>query len=365
LKNEEKKHRGVYEHPKASGIWWIHFYDGEGGRHREKVGKKSLAIKRYHVRKTEVYEGRFFPLRHGPTFAALKEHLFADYRTNRQNLEPIETAWKRLKPVFGTMRAESLTVEKLNRYIAAQAAAGYANGSINRDMACLKRMLHLATRAGKIRKLPVFPSRLREAAPRSGFVTDEQYLKLADQPMDNWLRALLAMAYKFGFRKQELLSMRVRQLDFTEQLVRLDAGTTKNDEGRVAPMTKEIRDLLERCVRKKSPDDFVFTRDGKPVIDFRGSWDVLTAAAGFPGLLVHDLRRSAVRNMIRRGIPEKVAMAISGHKTRAVFDRYNIVSDTDIREAAARLEDSPTATRTAISVPRGTRRVLAKRFAIK
>jgi integrase len=361
----EKKQRGVYEHPKGSEVWWIHFYDGDGRRHREKVGKKSLAIKRYQVRKTEVYEGRFFPLRHGPTFAALKEDLFEDYRTNRQNLEPIETAWKRLKPVFGNMRAESLTTDKLNRYIAAQTAAGYANASINRDMACLKRMLHLATRSAKIRKVPVFPARLREAAPRSGFVTDEQYRAIADRPMENWLRALLAMAYKFGFRKQELLSMRVGQVDFTEQLVRLHAGTTKNDEGRVVAMTKEIRDLLAECVRKKTAEDFVFTRDGKPVIDFRGSWEVLTASAGLPGLLVHDLRRSALRNMIRRGIPEKVAMAISGHKTRAVFDRYNIVSETDIREAAALLEDSPTATRTAIRVPRGTRRVAAKRRAIK
>ena len=361
----DTKHRGVYEHPKGSGVWWIHFHDGDGRRHREKVGKKSLAIKRYQVRKTEVYEGRFFPLRHGPTFAVLKEDLFDDYRTNRQNLEPIETAWKRLKPVFGTMRAESLTTEKLNQYIAGQLAYGYANASVNRDMACLKRMLRLATRSGKIRKLPVFPSRLREAAPRSGFVTDEQYRALAGVPIENWLRALLAMAYKFGFRKQELLSMRVDQVDFTEELVRLHAGTTKNDEGRVVPMTKDIRGLLKECTRNKSAEDFVFTRSGKPVIDFRGSWEVLTASAGLPGLLVHDLRRSAVRNMSRRGIPEKVAMAISGHKTRAVFDRYNIVSETDIREAAARLEDSPTATRTAIRVPRGTRRTSVKRLAIK
>jgi integrase len=360
---EEKKHRGVYEHPKESGVYWIHFYDAQGRRHREKCGRKSIAIARYQQRKTQIREGRFFPMRFGPSVAALKEELFQNYRINDQNLEPIETSWKRLEPVFGAARAESVSTEKLDRYIETQAAKGYANGSINRDMACLKRMFRLAARSTppKIRQLPVFPPRLREAAPRAGFVVDAQYRALMSQPMEYWLRAFVAMAYKFGFRKQELLSMRVSQVDIPGRVIRLNPGTTKNDEGRIAPMTREIRELLAECVRNKASEDFVFTRSNKPVIDFRGAWEGLTNAAGVSGLLVHDLRRSAVRNMVRRGIPEKVAMAISGHKTREVFDRYNIVSETDIQEAGRKLEDARTATRTATKVPRGTNAVSRKR----
>ena len=368
-KKEEAKYRGVFEKVKGSGVWWIRYF-ADGQKHREKVGKKSHAIKRYQIRKTEIYEGRFFPHHHGPTVNALKDGIFENYQLNNQNLEPVETSWKRLKPVFGNMRAESVTTDRMNRYISDLAAQGYANASINRDMAILKRMFRLAARTTppKIRKLPVFPHRLREAAPRSGFVVDSQYRALMAQPLEPWLQAFIATAYKFGFRKEELLGLRVGQVDLAGRVIRLNPGETKNDEGRIAPMTSEIHKLLKHCVKGKGPDDFVFTRAGKPVLYFAGTWDAVTAAAGLPGILVHDLRRSAVRNMVRRGVPEKVAMAISGHKTREVFDRYNIVSETDILDAGRKLEDKTRKRSDPIrdtAVSRGTNRVSVKRIRMK
>ena len=135
------------------------------------------------------------------------------------------------------------------------------------------------------------------------------------------------------------MNLRVKQVDLLHRGIRLNAGETKSGEGRVVKLTQDVFVLLQACVAGKDADDFVFTREnGKPIKGFRAVWKKLTTAAGAPGLLLHDLRRSAVRNMVRNGVTEKVAMTISGHKTRAVFDRYDIVDERDLDEAARKIE---------------------------
>jgi integrase len=122
----------------------------------------------------------------------------------------------------------------------------------------------------------------------------------------------------------------------------LNPGETKSGHGREAVMTAATAALIQLCCAGKAPNEFVFTRNGRRILDFRGVWEKVIVSAGLPALHVHDLRRSAIKRMIQHGIPQHVAMQISGHKTVAVFHRYAIVSHADLADAARKLERSGT-----------------------
>lgn len=275
---------------------------------------------------------------------------------------------------------KGVLTDTLEKFISSCKQRELGNASINRCLASLKRAFNLAYRSTprKVFSVPVFPH-LKESAPRKGFVEQTQYETLARQCPELWLRTALAVGYSCGFRKGELLNLRARQVDTfcidprnpngaPITCITLDPGSTKNDEPRNAYLFEpNVIQLLRACVKNKKPDDFVFTRDdGKPVLDFRGTWSQICCAASlghmlcatcgkeleygkkceteghaaeprYVGLLFHDLRRSAVRNFERSGVPRTVAMEISGHKTEAVYRRYNITSEADKIQAARQI----------------------------
>jgi integrase len=347
----------IYQQP-GSAVWWIKYYrNGKPYRESTHTTEKRKAGRFLSKRLAEVTTGDFCgPQAERTRVSELAEEMLRDYRVNdRKSLELTEQRWQKyLLPFFGQLRAVSVTTDLINRYIEQRKQSGAENGTINRDMAALKRAFYLGYRSSprKVYHVPVFP-RLKENAPRKGFVQDEQYRTLCENSNSLWLRSMLALAYTFGFRRGELLNMRVGQVDLLNRIIILDPGTTKNGEGRMVKMTEEVYQLLRECSRGKEADDYLFTRtNGKPVLDFRGAWYALCEKSGlgkllksddgkesWSGLIFHDLRRSSIRNMVRRGVPERVAMMISGHKTRAVFDRYNIVSESDLIEATRLIEN--------------------------
>ena len=132
--------------------------------------------------------------------------------------------------------------------------------------------------------------------------------------------------------------MRVKQVDLQNRTIHMFAGEAKNDQGRVVKTTDEVYDYLKVCVEGKGTEGAVFTwEDGSPVKDFRGSWDKMTKAAGV-SILLHDFRRSAVRNLDRSGVSRDVAKKITGHKTDSTYSRYNITAEADWADAATKLE---------------------------
>jgi len=246
---------------------------------------------------------------------------------------------------LGEVPASKLTTDDIRGLIRQKQAEGLTNASINRIMALLRGALRAAAKAEppKVLKVPHIP-KLPEAAPRSGFFEEHEYRALL-RALPDHLKPVLAFGYWTGCRKGEILGLRWDQVDLQQGVVRLRAGETKSGEGRVIPLVPELLELLRLHRQTAGDSEYVFCSNGGAIRDFRAAWEEGCKAAGLwdektnrPTRLFHDLRRTAVRNLVRAGVPERVAQEISGHKTRAVFERYNIVSETDLLTAARRLQ---------------------------
>jgi integrase len=256
----------------------------------------------------------------------------------------VEGRWEgHLRPFFGEIATDELTTDHVNEYIRRRQEKA-ENATINRETSVLKRMLRLGARAvpPMVRSaIPHIP-KLKENAPRKGFMQQAEYDLVRPHAHGLWLRGLLATAYSYGDRRGELLGLRVRQVDAKENFINLEEET-KNGEPRTLAMTSEVRALMLALIEGKEPDDHVFTRTDskgrlKPVKDFRKAWRRMFEDAGVPRRHFHDMRRSAIRNMIRRGVDRDTARQLSGHKTDAVFSRYNIQDFRDAEDAALKIE---------------------------
>ena len=237
-----------------------------------------------------------------------------------------------------------ITTDHIQAYIEGRQEKGAANASINRELSALKGMLNMGARQTppKVDRVPYIPM-LKENNTRKGFFEHGDFIALRDE-LPDYLKGFVTFAYRTGWRLSEIENLTWGQVDREQGIVRLEVGETKNDQGRTVYLDEELQEVIKGQweSRKKSGKliPYVFpNRDGNDKIrSFNKAWATACKDAGTAERLFHDLRRTAVRNMVRAGIPERVAMMVSGHKTRAVFERYNIVSDTDLREATQRQE---------------------------
>ena len=364
---------GIYR-PKGCKNWTI-YYSVKRKRFREATGSVDYAVAQQMLKRrlgSEANSEAVDPKIEKIKVTDLWEPFVRDRKIKGRKLQFNQWRWtKHVEPFFGQYRAADIGTDQLNEYIEHRQNEKASNATINREIAVLRGMLRLGntSKPQKVKSLPEFPHLNEKDNVRTGFLDSQKYQTLADNcnKIGLWMRAIFEIAYKWGWRKGEL-RMQVRQVDFNANEVRLDARMTKNKEGRVVKMTPTIRALLVECARGKKPTDALFTREnGTAVTDFRGAWHRLCIESGvghmecadcneivteseckcgrkkrrlrYRGLKVHDLRRTAVRNLVRAGVTEKVAMTITGHKSRSVFDRYNITDDRDISNAMLKLEE--------------------------
>ena len=334
---------------KRGDTLWIQYFRN-GKRYRESTGseRETDAKRLLRLREGDIERGIPVTPRVGRlTFDEAAADLRNDYRANaRKTLDDTEARIRlHLAPVFGGRRMASITTAEINAYTAARLDEHASPASINRELSIFRRMFRLAVQAGKLYARPHIPM-LAESNVRTGFFDREQFDALR-RHLPEAAQPVVTFAYVTGWRiKSEVLPLQWRQVDLEAGTVRLDPGTTKSGEGRVIHFTAELRTLLEsqRAItdayqrEREKICPWVFHGHGQPIRNFRASWQTACRLAGCPGRIPHDLRRTAVRNFVRAGVSEHVAMKLSGHKTASVFRRYDIVSDADLIDAAAKLD---------------------------
>ncbi len=332
---------------RRGNIWWVKYYrNGRPIRESTGTDKETEAKRFLKLREGDVAQGRLvIPRVERIRFEELAEDYLNDYRANgRRSLGRAQQNVDHLARFFGGCRAANITTADIRAYTTRRQEAGAANATINRELTALRRMFNLALQAEKFRHAPHVPH-LQENNVRQGFFEEAAFHSVL-RHLPHEVKPVATFAYITGWRiLSEILPITWAQVDFKGGVVRLEPGTTKNREGRTFPMFPEFRALLE--AQRAYTDAIqrergciipcVFHRDGKQIKSFRRSWQKACVLAGQPGRLPHDFRRTAVRNMVRKGIPERVAMQLTGHKTRAVFERYNIVSEGDLQEAGRKL----------------------------
>jgi integrase len=332
---------------KRTATWWIQYHrNGSKVRESSKSERKQDAARLLRDRLAALAAGRpTGPVVERTTYDDMAKILEDSFVVNgRRSLKRLKGALVHLAGEFRGVPARAIDEGRIGAYTRKRLDEGAANGTINRELTALKRMYNLAIRAQRVARRPHIEM-LAEATPRSGFVERQQYEAILAK-LPTAVQPVVATAYLTGWRlASEILTRQWRHVDLNAGFLRLEPGETKNGQGRMFPLIPELRAVLE-AQRKHTTDveqatgqvvPWVFHRNGKPLASLRKGWDRACTEAGFPALIPHDLRRSAVRNLERAGVPRSTAMAMVGHKTESIYRRYAIVDETMLREGAEKL----------------------------
>lgn len=265
--------------------------------------------------------------------AYLEDYLLQRYRT----LTTARARVEHLRSNFGGWPLDGITPDSVRSYQMRRRQEGAETATINRETSALSRMFQLAMRRGLIERMPMFPNRLQENPPRDGFFEHAEYLKVRSNLPPSF-QDVLDFAYYSGWRRNEILGLTWDEVDLAGRVIRLTPRRSKTHSGRVLPISAPLEGVLKRRQERRQKDSpLVFHRDGVTVRAWRTALRDACREAGVPHRLLHDCRRTAARNLVRAGVPERVAMLLTGHKTRSVFDRYNIVNEKELLTAGERL----------------------------
>ena len=330
--------------------WWIAFYapDTKIGKRvemRESAGdteqeaQKQLEARRRELANDEDGIAAFA----GPEIekvrvAKILDDYIAAQRIKRaRSLPQMKSRVKRLKGFF-RMRALALRSDRIRQYIEMRQKDDAKEATINKEVGVLSAAFNLAKKEGRILKVPAFPDKLPENNARQGFFELSDYLAIRSHINDVDVEEYMDFFFATAMRNDEIKSLTWDAYDRETETIRLHASHAKTGHGRVLAVEGSLQDIISRrLTARRLGCVFIFHRGGKRMGEFRKTWKTACKKAGIvagrEGRTPYDLRRTGIRNMVRAGVNETVARAISGHRTRDVFDRYNITNEDDIREA--------------------------------
>ena len=328
--------------------WWID-YGFRGERTRESSGsvRKKDAVDLLRKRMSEMGKGKLIGRsEERVTFEDLQRGIEVDYRVKKnRSMKRVRTSLLHLGGFFGGSRALDITPDRIRLYIELRQEEGAADASIQKELAALKRAFTIAVNDGRLTSRPYMPS-VEVSNTREGFVHAGDLERLITE-LPEVLRPVVRFAALTGWRKGEVLPLQWSRVDFEAGVVRLAPDETKNGKGREFPfralpplerLLEERRERTRALERERGEImPHVFHRDGKPIRSMRRAWDAACERAGLGGLLFHDLRRTAVRNLERAGVSRSVAMSFTGHETESVYKRYAITDRASQEEGAAKL----------------------------
>ena len=333
---------------KTGARWWVRYsHAGKQIRETTKIligpdeeASRAKAQKFLQRRLVEIQSGDFTPHQNRLTIEDVLDTFIAKQKMEgRKALDSTEAVLRHVRGFFKGYRAHAVTAPKLRDYVVHRQEQGAAPASIDRELAHLRTAMRLAVDDKRLASMPKFPA-LKYDNHRTGFIEPSAFQALrAELPED--LRDVATFLFWSGWRSNEAKTLEWRDVNIGQGEIRLRSENSKTRESRTLPLFGEIKEVIERLHASRRLDClYVFTRaDGRPLVKAQlpATWKAAAQRAGLGPLTPHDCRRSAVRNLVRAGISQHVAMAWTGHKTASVFHRYDITSGSDLERAAEKL----------------------------
>ncbi len=358
---------------KRGGVYWYTFvFNGRRIQRSTKQGNRKAAVDIEGAYRTQLGKGEvgLDETKRDVTIGQLLDALETDFKLRGKWDARNQSNFKCARAVFpASMNADSLREADVDVYIAKKQRECLAPATINRMLQLIGQAYKKGLKRKDIKRMPEIRHLSEKGNERRGFFEAKEFARLLEHlPVD--LHDFCRFAYITGWRKSEIASL--SWSDIEGDVVRLRGENSKNGEPRSVVLTGELAEIIKRRTQFRLSagvlTDSVFHREGNAIAEFRKSWASACVAAGlgamtcpkcgearkqgdpahcakckkqrmYTGRIFHDFRRTAVRNMVRSGVPQSIAMCISGHKTASMFRRYDIASEGDLREALLRVEE--------------------------